>query len=280
MPSQSLNYLRAILESSELSFCRLLFYPAKDQLVFTRAKSWMNTKQPVSFPGWKAALALSNLTQVVMASHTRQILTFLRHCKQTHSPATADWMKQWLVSGEPDPNGPAHLALRWFYREGRKPVARDRIGSTLVVNPPSPVVGLDARKALTTESPKTEIGGQEKSADREIVLGASRSASTRGSYNQRQPIRPMEPRPSPREWDRHSHVAGTYGAREYRDDADLSSLYAKTGAGGEKSVRSARAVAGTAGLVLPEEASESESKPPAKPGETLTRNGAVRRSGA
>ena len=33
------------------------FYPAKHQLNAARAHMCMNEKQPVSFPGWKAALA-------------------------------------------------------------------------------------------------------------------------------------------------------------------------------------------------------------------------------
>ena len=140
----------------------------------------MNIKQPVSFPGWKGALALSNLAQVVLTSHTCQILTFLRHCKQTHSPATAELMKQWLVSREPDPNGPAHLALRWFYLAARKTGLRDRIGSDLAVVPSAPVAGPDTRTAVASDSPETETGVRQRSAEGESALGSGRSTFKRG----------------------------------------------------------------------------------------------------
>ena len=100
-------------------FCRLLFYPAKDQLVFTRAV-FMNYRQPVSFRDWKAVLANSDLTLAVKKSHSKEIITFLHHCKKTHSPASVALMRSWLTVREKLTDGPAHNALRWFYREGQK----------------------------------------------------------------------------------------------------------------------------------------------------------------
>jgi integron integrase len=89
--------------------------------------------QPVSFPGWKGVLAQTNLSPVVKASHAREVITFLHYCKKTHSPATAALMKQWLATREPQADGPAHAALRWFYREGRKanPSGQAPTGSTM-----------------------------------------------------------------------------------------------------------------------------------------------------
>ena len=90
----------------------------------------MNQKQPVSFPGWKAALALSNLTPAVKASHTREILTFLRLCKIKHAPATAELVKQHLASHEShlaaSEVGPAREALRWFFRSAPKEAEVER----------------------------------------------------------------------------------------------------------------------------------------------------------
>ena len=125
----------ATLVSAGLGFCRVDFWPVKAQLGFTRAKACMNEKQPVSFPGWKSALALSNLPPVVKASHTREILTFLHHCKKTRSPATVILIKQWLASREAAANGPARStgsaqareALRWFYRTAPKATHAERL---------------------------------------------------------------------------------------------------------------------------------------------------------
>jgi hypothetical protein len=68
------------------NLCRLVFYPAKAQLVFTRAKLMDN--QPVSFPNWKQALALAKLSPTVKASHAREIIPCLHHCSVTHTPAS------------------------------------------------------------------------------------------------------------------------------------------------------------------------------------------------
>jgi len=64
------------------------FYAPKDQLDRTRANTCMNPQLPVSFPGWKSALALSNLTSVEKSSYAREIITFLHHCKKSHSTPT------------------------------------------------------------------------------------------------------------------------------------------------------------------------------------------------
>ena len=41
----------------------------------------MNENEPVSFPDWKAALARAALSDEIKAAYTREILTFLKHCR-------------------------------------------------------------------------------------------------------------------------------------------------------------------------------------------------------
>ena len=79
----------------------------------------MSQNQPVSFPDWKNALAQADLSPAVRVAHAREIITFLHHCKKTHSPATVELIQQWLAVREKPTNGPAHVALRWFYRNGK-----------------------------------------------------------------------------------------------------------------------------------------------------------------
>jgi len=38
---------------------------------------------------------------MVKASHAREIITFLHHCKVTHSPASVALIWQWLARREP-----------------------------------------------------------------------------------------------------------------------------------------------------------------------------------
>jgi Phage integrase, N-terminal SAM-like domain len=76
--------------------------------------------QPVSFPRWKEVLARADFSPQLKSAYTREILTFLKHCKASHAPATNELAKQYLDWREKQSNGPAREALRWFYREGRR----------------------------------------------------------------------------------------------------------------------------------------------------------------
>lgn len=155
----------------------------------------MNEKQPVSFPGWKSALALSNLSPVVKASHTREILSFLHHCKKSHAPATVVLIKQWLAGREAAANGPAHLALRWFYQTARK--ADSDHGHSAERNPPPADEMKGVRGSASGLSAIALAAAEGRGPpDEESVLGTSRSTSRSRSYNQRPPWRPMEPRPA------------------------------------------------------------------------------------
>lgn len=73
---------------------------------------------PISFPNWKQTLAESDLNQDRQTVFRREIISFLRHCKVKHAPASVELIRQWLALKEKQSDGPAHLALRWFYREG------------------------------------------------------------------------------------------------------------------------------------------------------------------
>src|SRR5665213_2972029 len=176
----------------------------------------MNDKQPVSFPGWKGALALSNLSPLIQSSHTREIITFLHHCKKSHSPATVILIKQYLLGREPriaahavdspiaarpqgKGSGPAHDALRWFYSSAPKEAGDDR--NVVEGNPwPSEAV------AAASSSPRRNDEVRSQVADGESVSGllrqgfkgqgANRSSSASKTYNQRPPWQPMEPRPA------------------------------------------------------------------------------------
>jgi len=81
----------------------------------------MQTRQskPVSFPNWKEALAASALAPDLQSAYTREILGFLKQCKERQAAATVELAKEYLVWRERQPAGPAREALRWFYRQGR-----------------------------------------------------------------------------------------------------------------------------------------------------------------
>lgn len=73
----------------------------------------------VSFPDWKEELRQAALSPQAKAAYSREIITFLRHCKSSRAPASTELAKSYLAWREKQSNGPAREALRWFYREGR-----------------------------------------------------------------------------------------------------------------------------------------------------------------
>ncbi|HEY4246458.1 MAG TPA: integron integrase [Lacunisphaera sp.] len=79
----------------------------------------MNTG-PISFPDWKQALVKTEPDLDRRATFQREIISFLRHCKIKHARVSVELIRQWLASREQSSDGPAHLALRWFYREASK----------------------------------------------------------------------------------------------------------------------------------------------------------------
>jgi hypothetical protein len=79
--------------------------------------------RPISFPGWKTSLAQASIPAALKAAYTREILSFLRHCKQGRLAATVAVAKAYLAWRERQSPGPAREALRWFYLEGARPRA-------------------------------------------------------------------------------------------------------------------------------------------------------------
>ncbi len=65
-------------------------------------------------------MAGSAFSPQLKAAYTREILTFLKHCKDGHAAATVELAKQYLDWREKQSGGPAREALRWFYREGSR----------------------------------------------------------------------------------------------------------------------------------------------------------------
>ncbi len=63
-------------------------------------------------------------------SHAREIIVFLKHCKQHHAPATVALIRRYLNAKSPAAVSAAREALRWFYRAAGSPGAtaprRDR----------------------------------------------------------------------------------------------------------------------------------------------------------
>jgi hypothetical protein len=67
-------------------------HPGKS-LRFTYRAATMNHR-PISFPHWKAALADASFSPWLKVAFTREILSFLRHCKAARAAATVEAAKQ------------------------------------------------------------------------------------------------------------------------------------------------------------------------------------------
>ena len=105
----------------------------------------MNSR-PISFPNWKAVLTQTAFSPPLKVAYTREILSFLHHCKAGHAAATTAWAKQYLEWRERQSAGPARDALRWFYREGQRQM-RCGGGIDRATPPPSAVPAASASPA-------------------------------------------------------------------------------------------------------------------------------------
>jgi integron integrase len=102
----------------ECGFLWLRYPPVKAALAVETGRFCMHD-QPISFPRWKEALAQANLSPVLKPVYTREIISFLKHCKELHAPATGELARQYLLVREQATRAPAREALRWFYRAAR-----------------------------------------------------------------------------------------------------------------------------------------------------------------
>ena len=119
---------------------------------------------PVSFPAWKQELARAGLPPAAEAAYVRQIITFLKHCKTHHVPATVLLAKQYVETQERLTTGPVREALRWFFRAAMAPGARaDSSGASAPAMKPPRVV-TQPQPYLRPMEPKPaalDLGGPE-----------------------------------------------------------------------------------------------------------------------
>lgn len=74
----------------------------------------------VSFPDWKQVLWRTDASADTKAEFAREIITFLKYCKDQHAPATTELAKRYLAGRHEPTPGRAREALRWFYLQGRR----------------------------------------------------------------------------------------------------------------------------------------------------------------
>ena len=80
-------------------------------------------RAPVTFREWKDALAAEPWASVIKAQTARDIIGFLRHCKELHSPACIAVAKGYIAEREGQARNAGaspRAALRWFFVAARK----------------------------------------------------------------------------------------------------------------------------------------------------------------
>jgi integron integrase len=73
-------------------------------------------RAPIHFPDWQLALGRAALAPPIRERHRRAIITFLKHCKDRHAPATVALIRDYLATPSRTPD---REALRWFYQAAR-----------------------------------------------------------------------------------------------------------------------------------------------------------------
>jgi len=93
---------------------------------------------PISFPDWHSALEATSAPPETRDAHRREIIAFLRFCRQRRAPATIGLVRQYLGEVPRRCESDARTALRWFFQAARatasglpvpKPVANAGTGS-------------------------------------------------------------------------------------------------------------------------------------------------------
>ncbi len=158
--------------------------------------------QPVSFPAWKQALAKAGLSSAGEVAYVREIITFLKHCKTQHVPATVLLAKQYVEKQERLRTGPVRVALRWFFRaakaQSRREGRDDRPSPSLrVIGGANQSSGRGPRAYV--ESQETEhAGGVPPSSGlgRTGARAPGAEAERDAGVPAPRGLRPMEPRPA------------------------------------------------------------------------------------
>jgi integron integrase len=86
----------------------------------------MNEREVLWFPGWPQALAGADLPPGVRENHRREIIRFLRFCKDAHAPATVVLARQFLERSCDAPSC-TREALRWLFQTGRRQAEQDTL---------------------------------------------------------------------------------------------------------------------------------------------------------
>jgi integron integrase len=99
--------------------------------------SQLSSSASFSFPGWKEVLSACSLPGSAKASVCREIITYLHFCKQQRVPASFDSARRYLASREASaPASETRVALRWFFREGRRVSAHASVSAPRRSVPP------------------------------------------------------------------------------------------------------------------------------------------------
>jgi len=148
--------------------------------------------QPVSFPEWKQALAQAGLSRAGEVAYIREIITFLKHCKTLHVPATVLLAKQYVEKQERLRTGPVRVALRWFFRTAKAAAASER-------NPDRSSTSFRVTGGLNQSSgrgPRADVESQET----EHTGGVARTPGAQEDRVEGIPgpsgLRPMQPKPA------------------------------------------------------------------------------------
>ena len=116
-------------------------------------------RKGVKFPDWKERLAAEPWPWAVKQQATRDIIGFLRHCRELHSPACIAVAKDYLARREAQAEtgqSSPRVALRWFFVAARNEAARATAGEAhppagdAARGTPRAPSGADWRAALVT----------------------------------------------------------------------------------------------------------------------------------
>lgn len=145
--------------------------------------------RPVSFSRWKQALASAGLSAGTQAAYVREIITFLKHCKTLHVPATVLLAKQYVEKQERLRSGPVRLALRWFFRAAKAQPQRSQLDDRAGSRQLTAQAKAGPEESVLESTRSTQLPEQASPGD--DAPGAETPTTVRPSV-----LRPMQPKPA------------------------------------------------------------------------------------
>ncbi len=129
-------------------------------------------REILHFAAWQDVLWAAPLASEVRLSYEREVILFLRHCRDQRAPATVALVRQYLESGAVRRPREAREALRWLFKAARQQGAGGAGGSPAALPESDGLGGREPGVRLVPRLARDDLGGA--NWERDLVAAVRR----------------------------------------------------------------------------------------------------------